>query len=133
MKVEFVADVEGSRALNQVRSGAIIISASGMCDAGRIKYHLRENLPRSECSVLIAGFQASGSLGRRLVDGARMAHIFGEPRAGQGPHLYGWRPLGPRRPGRADQLAARLSLTPAAHLRGAWRSRRLEYIRPGAQ
>lgn len=79
MKVEFVADVEGSRALNQVRSGAIIISASGMCDAGRIKYHLRENLPRSECSVLIAGFQASGSLGRRLVDGARMAHIFGEP------------------------------------------------------
>ncbi len=78
MKLEFVADVEGSRALNQVRSGAIIISASGMCDAGRIKYHLRENLPRSECSVLIAGFQASGSLGRRLVDGTRMAHIFGE-------------------------------------------------------
>jgi len=79
MKVEFVADVEGSRALNQVRSGAIIISASGMCDAGRIKYHLRENLPRSECSVLIAGFQASGSLGRRLVDGTRLVHIFGEP------------------------------------------------------
>jgi len=78
MKIEYVADVEHSRALNEVRSGAVIISASGMCDAGRIKYHLRENLPRSECSILIAGFQAAGTLGRRLVDGARLVKIFGE-------------------------------------------------------
>ena len=49
-----------------------------MCEAGRIKYHLRENLPRSECSILITGFQAAGTLGRRLVDGARLVHIFGE-------------------------------------------------------
>ena len=60
MKLEFVADVERSKALNDIRSGAVIISASGMCEAGRIKYHLRENLPRSECSILIAGFQAAG-------------------------------------------------------------------------
>jgi metallo-beta-lactamase family protein len=79
MQVEFVADVEASRALNEVRSGAVIISASGMCDAGRIKYHLRENLPRSECSILITGFQAAGTLGRRLVDGARLVNIFGKP------------------------------------------------------
>jgi len=79
MKLEFVADVERSKALNEVRSGAVIISASGMCEAGRIKYHLRENLSRSECSILIAGFQAAGTLGRRLVDGARLVHIFGEP------------------------------------------------------
>lgn len=79
MKIEFVADVEHSKALNEVRSGAVIISASGMCEAGRIKYHLRENLPRSECSILIAGFQAAGTLGRRLVDGARLVHIFGQP------------------------------------------------------
>ena len=78
MKIDFVADVEHSRALNDVRSGAVIISSSGMCEAGRIKYHLRENLPRSECSILIAGFQASGTLGRRLVDGARLVHIFGQ-------------------------------------------------------
>ena len=79
MKIEFVADVERSKALNDIRSGAVIISASGMCEAGRIKYHLRENLPRSECTVLIAGFQAAGTLGRRLVDGARLVHIFGQP------------------------------------------------------
>ena len=78
MKVEFIADVEGSKALNAVREGAIIISASGMCEAGRIKYHLRENLPRSECGILIAGFQAAGTLGRRLVDGARLVRIFGQ-------------------------------------------------------
>lgn len=78
MHIEFVADVERSRQLNDIRHGAVIISASGMCDAGRIKYHLRENLPRSECTVLIAGFQAAGTLGRRLVDGARLARIFGE-------------------------------------------------------
>jgi metallo-beta-lactamase family protein len=79
MNVEYVADVERSKALNDIRRGAVIISASGMCEAGRIKYHLRENLPRSECSILIAGFQAAGTLGRRLVDGARLVHIFAQP------------------------------------------------------
>jgi len=76
--VRFVQDLEESMALNGVRGGLVIISASGMCDAGRIKYHLKYNLPRSECSILITGFQAAGTLGRRLVDGAKQVRIFGE-------------------------------------------------------
>jgi metallo-beta-lactamase family protein len=77
-EVRFVQDVEESIALNDRRSGLVIISASGMCDAGRIKYHLRQNLGRKECSIVICGFQAAGTLGRRLVDGARTVTLFGE-------------------------------------------------------
>ena len=76
--LHFTASVDESKALNQIRSGAIIISASGMCNAGRIKHHLRHSLPRRECSVMITGFQAQGTLGRRLVDGAKRVRIFGE-------------------------------------------------------
>ncbi len=107
MSIEFVADVERSKSLNEIRSGAVILSASGMCEAGRIKYHLRENLPRSECTVLIVGFQAAGTLGRRLVDGARLVTIFGQTGAGAGPYLHGGRPVGPCRPAGAARLAAR--------------------------
>ena len=78
LRVQFVADVEESMRLNDLRHGAVILSASGMCEAGRIKYHLQNNLPRAESSVLITGFQAAGTLGRRLVDGARMVRIFGQ-------------------------------------------------------
>jgi len=76
--LKFTSRVDESKALNQIRAGAIIISASGMCDAGRIRHHLRQNLPRRESVVLITGFQAKGTLGRRLVDGARQVRMFGE-------------------------------------------------------
>jgi len=76
--LRFVQDVEESMALNSVRGGLVIISASGMCDAGRIKHHLRYNLGRRECAIVIAGFQAAGTLGRRLVDGAHQVTLFRE-------------------------------------------------------
>ena len=76
--IRFTESVEDSMALNKISQGAVIISASGMCDAGRVKHHLKFNLPRPECSVIIAGFQAQGTLGRKLVDGARGVKIFKE-------------------------------------------------------
>jgi metallo-beta-lactamase family protein len=77
LDVRFTESVEESKRLNDVSHGALIISASGMCDAGRIRYHLKHNLPRAECAVVFTGFQAVGTLGRRLVDGATTVRILG--------------------------------------------------------
>ena len=76
--LRFIADVEESKALNKIKGGAIIISASGMCDAGRIVHHLASNLPRAQNAIVITGFQAYGSLGRRLVDKVQKVRLFGE-------------------------------------------------------
>jgi metallo-beta-lactamase family protein len=78
MSLRFTQSVEESIALNQVKAGAIIVAASGMCEAGRIKHHLRHNLGRPESAIVIIGFQAEGTLGRRLVDGEKQVRLFGE-------------------------------------------------------
>jgi metallo-beta-lactamase family protein len=79
--VRFTESLEESMRINSIRAGAVIISASGMCDGGRIKHHLRYNISRPECAIVFAGFQAQGTLGRRIVDGAKTVRIFGEPYA----------------------------------------------------
>lgn len=78
LDLRFTRSVDESMALNRIKAGAIIVSASGMCDAGRIKHHLRHHLGRPECAVVIIGYQAQGTLGRRLVDGDKHVRIFGE-------------------------------------------------------
>ena len=77
-RIRFTEDLADSMKINSVRAGAVIVSASGMCEGGRIKHHLRHNISRPECAIVFVGFQAAGTLGRRIVDGAESVRLFGE-------------------------------------------------------
>ena len=64
--------------INQISSGAIIIAGSGMMTGGRIKHHIKHNIWKKNCHLIITGYQADGTLGRKLIDGARNIRLWGE-------------------------------------------------------
>ena len=80
-RLKYVRDVADSKALNDLRGPVIIISASGMMEAGRILHHLRNNIGDPRNTVLVTGFQAENTLGRKIADQASEVNIFGEPYA----------------------------------------------------
>jgi metallo-beta-lactamase family protein len=71
-------DQAASMAINNIKTGAIIMAGSGMCTGGRVRHHLRQNLPRADSSIVFVGFAANGTLARTIIDGAKEVGIFGE-------------------------------------------------------
>jgi len=76
--LHFTRDASESMALNQIRSGAVIMAGSGMCTGGRVRHHLRHNLAHSDCSVIFVGYAAEGTLARIIIDGATSVKLFGD-------------------------------------------------------
>ncbi|MBI5633586.1 MAG: MBL fold metallo-hydrolase [Nitrospirae bacterium] len=78
LRLHFTKKPEESMALNRIKKEAIIISSSGMCEGGRVRHHLKHNLWRRESSIVFVGYQAEGTLGRQIVDGAKVVEVLGE-------------------------------------------------------
>lgn len=78
-RLQYIREAAESKKLNGIHSPCVIISPSGMCEVGRILHHLRNNIEDPRATVLITGYQAENTLGRKLVDGAKEVKIFGEP------------------------------------------------------
>jgi metallo-beta-lactamase family protein len=77
-EIVYTQTTEESKAINEDSRAGIIVAASGMCDSGRIKHHLKHHLWRKESHIVIIGYQSEGTIGRRLIDGAKTIRLFGE-------------------------------------------------------
>ncbi len=77
-RLRYTRDVEESKKINAVQGAAIIISANGMCEAGRVLHHLKNNIEDERNTILFVGYQAESTLGRRIVDGVKKVKIFGD-------------------------------------------------------
>jgi len=110
-RLQYIRESSESKALNSLRGPFLVLAASGMCEGGRILHHLRNNIEDSRNTVLITGFQAENTLGRKILNGDREVPIFGEPmqlraevvsldelsgHADQGELIEWMRPLAPR-------------------------------------
>jgi len=76
--LHFTRETAESIAINRISSGAVIMAGSGMCTGGRVRHHLKNNLGRADCSIAFVGYAATGTLARRIIDGALQVSIFGE-------------------------------------------------------
>jgi len=105
----YIRDVEESKALHRRRSPCVIISASGMCETGRIQHHIKNNIRSPKNTILLPGYQAEGTLGRKLADGARTIHLFHEtlPVSAEVVQIHGFS-------GHADQTELLQMLAPRA-------------------
>ena len=119
LKINFVQDVEDSITLNAIQQGALIISASGMCDAGRIKYHLKYNLPRPECTILITGSRLQEHWGEDWQTAPNRTHLWpGDP--GPCRYLHHWRTLSTCRSSRFVELARKFHACTRKNVYRSW-------------
>lgn len=107
--VRYVQSVDESKAIHYDKKSSIIISASGMCEFGRVRHHIKNNITRPESTILISGFQAEHTLGRRLADGVKSINLFHEKYsvAAEVVQLHGFS-------GHADHREMRAMLKPLA-------------------
>src|SRR5207237_10286586 len=76
--LKFIRTVEQSKEINHAQPPCVIMASSGMCNAGRIKHHLKHNIEKPEATILFVGHQGEGTLGREIVDGAKRVRIHGQ-------------------------------------------------------
>ena len=109
VRVRFTETPQDSMAINSVTRGAVIVAASGMCEGGRIRHHLRHNLPREECAIVFTGFQAAGTLGRADRRRCHARASLSRRRAGARVGAHDRRPLRARRSGARSSRGCRRS------------------------